>query len=138
MGFKAMFSFPFVSAELHFQHPSVLLAQEVPSGRHCCVTTVASLFPTHLHVWRDFPFLELPLVRSETLSLLGDCGKLWMDENPVWLDASGAAGAADRWYRLPGRTVSLSSCSLLCLMHSLSNTCSPLSIPGVMAIGAGA
>lgn len=144
VGLKAMFSlcsFPLVSAELHFQHPRLPLAQEVPDGHLCCVTSAASLFPSpSSSLQRDFPFLELQLVRSETLSMLGDCGKLRMSENPTWSDASGAAGAADRWHLLPGRTVSLSSCSLLCLMHGLSNTCccSPVSIPGVMATGAGA
>lgn len=137
MGFKATFSlcsFPSVSPELHFQHPSVPLAQEVPSSHLCYVTTAASLFPpTHLHLWKHFPFLELQLVRSETQSMPGACRKLWMDENTAGSDASGAAGAADRWHLLPARTESLSSCSLPCLMHSLSNTCSPLSIPGVMA-----
>lgn len=135
MGFKTTFSlcsFPFVSAAFSTpkcpvgtggaQWPSLL-----------CHDYSLSISPSSSCLERDLPFLELQLVRSETLSMPGDCRKLWMDENPAWSDASRAAGAADRWHLLPGRTVSLSSCSLLCLMHGLSSICTPLSIPGVMA-----
>lgn len=73
VGFKATFSlcsFPLVSAELHFQDPSLPLAQEVPSGHLGCVTTAASLSPPSSSLQRHFPFLELQLVRSETLSMV--------------------------------------------------------------------
>lgn len=63
VGFETMFSlcsFPFVSAELCFQHPSVPLALEVQNGHLCCVTTAASLFPPHLHLWREISFPGAP------------------------------------------------------------------------------